>query len=112
MSPVLAGVVLLLAAILEAGGDALVRHGLAQGSLTTRLLWYAAAAVVLFSYGWVVNAPKWEFGRLLGIYIALFFVVAQLMAWLIFGEKLSASVGIGGALILLGAGVIFFGRLS
>ena len=31
--------------------------------------------LVLFSYGYLVNSPPWDFGRLLGVYIVCFFVV-------------------------------------
>lgn len=46
-----------------------------------------AGAVVLFAYGLSVNLPKWDFGQLMGFYIALFFVVAQVVAITVFHEK-------------------------
>ena len=78
-------------------------------SLLPRVLVFAVGAVVLFAYGWTVNAPQWDFGKLLGIYVALFFVTAQLISWLAFGEAPSRAVLTGGALILTGALVIAFG---
>ena len=95
-------VVLAFAALLEASGDALVRNGLRTGNASQRLLWFAAGALVLFSYGWVVNAPPWDFGRLLGLYIVFFFIAAQFISWLAFGQPPSRSVVIGGLLILGG----------
>ena len=98
---------LLLAAVLEAGGDALVRYGLrTSGSLKVRILSFALGALVLFAYSLSVNAPKWDFGRLLGVYIALFFVVAQVMAVLIFKETLKLPTLVGGALIVAGGLVL------
>src|SRR5215469_13036757 len=68
---------LFLAAALEAGGDALVRLGLHGGSPAARIGFLAAGAAVLFAYGLAVNLPAWNFGRLLGVYVTLFFLVAQ-----------------------------------
>jgi len=89
---------LLLAAALEVGGDALVRFGLRNGRWTG----LAAGALVLFGYGLSVNLPKWDFGRLMGVYIALFFLVSQGVAVGVFGERLRAPTLLGGLLILAG----------
>lgn len=96
---------LLLAALLEAGGDALVRHGL-KGPAANRWVWLLAGGVVLFAYGCAVNAPAWEFGRLLGIYVVFFFVAAQAIGWVVFHQKPEAGVWAGGALIVLGGIVL------
>lgn len=100
---------LFVAALLEAGGDALVRAGL-RTSGSSRVACFLAAACVLFSYGYAVNAPKWNFGRLLGVYVTLFFLVAQLIAWIVFHETPSRAVVAGGALILAGGAVITWWR--
>jgi small multidrug resistance family-3 protein len=92
---------LLLAALLEAGGDALVRSGL-RGLAGNRLVWLAAGGVVLFAYGCAVNTPAWDFGRLLGIYVVFFFVVAQAISWVAFRQKPDGGIWAGGALIVLG----------
>jgi small multidrug resistance family-3 protein len=99
---------LMLAASLEAGGDALVRKGLHGPALPTRLALLASGAVVLFTYGVVVNLPPWDFGRLLGVYVALFFLVAQIINWLVFGVVPAPRILIGGLLIIAGATVITF----
>jgi drug/metabolite transporter superfamily protein YnfA len=98
--------ILLVAAILEAGGDALMRVGLHKSLPQQRLLFFSLAAVVLFAYGWTVNAPPWDFGKLLGIYIVFFFIVAQLISWLVFKQTPSLTVAIGGVLICAGGIVI------
>jgi small multidrug resistance family-3 protein len=90
--------VLVLAAGLESGGDALVRWGLKSGRIAGFLL----GAGVLFLYGITVNLPKWDFGQLLGVYIALFFIVAQLLGVFVFGESIPPSRWIGGALVVAG----------
>ncbi len=92
MSSGIALLVLFLAAVLEAGGDALVRTGLEASTATRKLALFAAGAVVLFAYGYAVNAPRWDFGKLLGIYVVFFFVVAQAISWLGFGQKPSLPI--------------------
>ncbi len=75
--------ILLLAAILEVGGDALLRWGLRGGQTLGLVL----GGVVLVVYGLTVNVPKWDFGKLMGLYIAMFFVVSQVVAVYFFNEK-------------------------
>lgn len=101
--------VLALAALLEAGGDAVVRVGLRSPSPVMRALLFVAGAAVLFAYGWTVNAPPWEFGKLLGIYVVLFFITAQMISWLAFGEIPGRAVLLGGALIIAGGVTIALG---
>lgn len=98
--------VLFLAAALEAGGDALVRTGMHRNILWQRVALCAVAAMVLLAYGWTVNAPPWDFGKLIGVYVVFFFVIAQLISWLIFKHTPSVTVLIGGALIIAGGLVI------
>lgn len=101
-------VILLFAAILEAGGDALVRHGINNGTWPMRGLFFALGAVVLFAYGLMVNAPAWDFGRLLGIYVTLFFVVAQAINWIAFSQAPTLPILVGGLLIISGGLTITF----
>jgi len=93
---------LLFAAVLEAGGDALIRLGLHGGTPLVRTVWMLAGGLVLFAYGYAVNAPGWDFGRLLGIYVAFFFVVAQLVSWLVFHQRPGLPVVVGGGFIVTG----------
>ena len=97
---------ILLAALLEAGGDALIRLGLRSAAAPPRLMFFLAGAVVLFGCRWLVNAPSWDFGRLIGVYIVCFFVVAQVISWLVFHHKPSHAILIGGAFISLGGLII------
>ncbi len=99
MNTPLAFPILLLAAFLEAAGDALVRTGLHSESVASRLSLFVAGAGMLFAYGLTVNAPPWDFGKLLGVYVALFFVVAQVINLLVFGVRPSLPVLIGGVMI-------------
>lgn len=96
------------AAGLEAGGDALIRIGLFGASPLRRLACLMVGALVLFLYGCVVNLPRWDFGRLLGIYVAAFFVVAQAINWVGFGQRPTLPICIGGGLIIVGGLIISF----
>jgi hypothetical protein len=97
---------LLIAAVLEVGGDAIVRAGLKGHAGITRAGLLALGAIVLFGYGVFVNTAPADFGRLLGIYVVLFFVVAQLVNLVAFGVRPGMGIIAGGALIVAGGVVI------
>jgi small multidrug resistance family-3 protein len=101
---------LFVAALLEAGGDALVRMGLYSDLRVRRAEFLLLGGLVLFSYGLLVNLPRWDFGRLLGVYVTMFFLVAQLVNYFCFGQKPSISIIVGGALIIGGGLIIYFWR--
>jgi len=94
---------LILSALLEAGGDAGMRAG-----LRGKPIGFLLGALSLIAYGIFVNVPKWDFGRLLGVYIAIFFLVSQIIALAVFKERPGAPVLIGGALIVAGGAVLTF----
>jgi small multidrug resistance family-3 protein len=98
-------VYLALAALLEVSGDFLMRMGL--GGPRWALV---AGAAALATYGVLVNQPAWAFGRTLGLYIVVFFMASQLVAFLVAGERPSASLWLGGCLIVAGGVVIHLGR--
>jgi len=99
-------VFLLAAACLEAGGDALVRTGLRSSTHSRATMFIILGGLVLTLYGYAVNAPPWDFGRLLGVYVAFFFVVAQVISWVAFGQKPTPAILVGGALIVAGGCVV------
>jgi small multidrug resistance family-3 protein len=63
-------------------------------------------AVILFGYGYLVNAPDWDFGRLLGVYVVFFFVIAQLISWSVFAQRPTTPILLGGACIVAGGLII------
>lgn len=97
---------LLVCAMLEAGGDALVRLGLRGSAGPTRVLWLCLGGFVLFGYGCVVNAAPWAFGRLIGVYIVFFFLIAQAISWILFHQPPPRGVWLGGGFIVVGGLII------
>ena len=99
-------ILLAFAALLEAGGDALIYRGMHTG----RLWFFIAGGITLVLYGLTVNTPHWDFGRLMGVYIVLFFVISQMIALFIYHEKPHSHVLLGGVFIVLGGILITFWR--
>lgn len=100
--------VLLLAAFLEAYGDSCFQQGLYRTSGAARYASFALGALTLAGYGLVVNTPPWDFGKLLGLYVVLFFLVAQVLARVRFQQTPTTPILVGGALIVAGGAVITF----
>ena len=99
---------LIVATMLEALGDAIVRMGLNQHSLAPRALFFFAGAALLFGYGLSLNLAPLEFGRVVGLYIATLFVVWQIVNFAAFGSLPSVPILLGGALIIAGGGIVTF----
>jgi small multidrug resistance family-3 protein len=98
--------IFIVAALLEVGGDSAIRRGLQGGGL----LFILAGFVVLGSYGLVVNSVKWDFSKLLGVYVAFFALVSVLCGRFIFREMVPASTWLGISVIIIGGLIIQFGR--
>jgi small multidrug resistance family-3 protein len=103
--PYLIWLVFVAAAILEVSGDALIRKGL-RGSGWAMI---AAGCATLALYGVAVNLVKWDFSKLLGIYVAFFATASVLWGLLIFREAVPASTWLGLCFIVVGGLVIQFG---
>ncbi len=97
--------VLLLAAVLEVAGDAIIRKGL-RGSGAVLI---ALGFIVLGSYGVVVNLLHLDFSRLLGAYVGIFAVVSVAFGRIVFGDKVPPSTWLGLAIVLVGSLVIQYG---
>lgn len=97
---------LVVAAALEVGGDYLVRRGRLEPD--ARVGWTALGMTLLASYG-VAVTYWWDgtFGKLLGVYVAVFFVVSQVWGALVEREDvLTTPRLVGGALIVVGGALI------
>jgi len=103
--PVIAWLIFLAAAILEVGGDAVVRKGMRGGGVA----FMALGCLMLGAYGVVVNLVPWDFSRLLGVYVAVFAAVSVLVGRFLFHEAVPASTWVGVGIIILGGLVIQFG---
>jgi small multidrug resistance family-3 protein len=102
----LAWLVFVGAAVLEVGGDAVIRRGL----LGRRWELIAAGALMLAAYGLLVNTmTTWDFARLLGVYVAVFAIISVLVGWLVLDELVPTSTWIGVGLIAAGGAVVQFG---
>jgi small multidrug resistance family-3 protein len=100
--------VLTLAAFLEVHGDSFFQVGFYRASGFGRVLPFVCGTVVLALYGVVVNVPRWEFGKLLAVYVVMVFLMAQLQARVRFGQSPTPPIYAGGALIVAGGLVITF----
>lgn len=101
-SPLGTLVVLAFAAYLEVQGDACFQSGLYHSSGANQMGWFAAGAVILVCYSLFLNSSTIHFGKLLGIYVVLFFLVAQIVAKVQFQQSPSKPIYLGGAFVVAG----------
>ncbi|MGO9378561.1 MAG: hypothetical protein ACLPN1_10895 [Dissulfurispiraceae bacterium] len=100
-----AWLIFIAAAVLEVGGDAVVRKGLRGSGVMVILM----GAAMLGLYGVVVNTVKWDFSKLLGVYVAVFAIVSILFGRFVFDEHIPSSTWIGLSVIICGGMIIQFG---
>ena len=95
-----------LAAIMEVCGDAVIRKGMRGGAP-----WLTVAGfVVLGAYGITVNTVRWDFSKMLGVYICFFAAISILAGRFVFKETVPISTWLGLALIIAGGAIIQVGR--
>jgi drug/metabolite transporter superfamily protein YnfA len=97
--------VMLVAALLEVGGDAMIRAGL-RGSAW---LLVGLGAMVLGAYGIVVNLLPIDFSKVFAGYVAFFALVSVAFGRLVFHEAVPASTWAGVGLMLAGSAIIQLG---
>jgi hypothetical protein len=105
-------VFLLVAAFLEAGGDALLRKALFDQAGLARLALFVLGMVFLTSYGTFLNLAPLEFGQVVGLYIAVLFVMWQVINFLFFRTLPTVPILTGGALIVAGGLVVSFWKAA
>jgi small multidrug resistance family-3 protein len=103
---IVAWFIFVVAAMLEVGGDAIIRRGLRGHNIALVL----AGCATLFGYGLLVNSVKWDFSKLLGSYVGFFALMSVLFGWIVFREKIPSSTWLGLALIMAGCMIIQFGQ--
>ena len=101
-----AWLIFLGAAMLEVGGDAVVRQGLRRSNLAIILL----GCVTLGAYGVLVNTVRWDFSKLLGVYVAVFALVSIVSGRFVFKEDVPVTTWIGLVVIICGGMIIQFGK--
>ena len=106
MNNLFSWLIFVLAAFLEIGGDAVIRKGLR----TSGSLLILSGFIMLGCYGLVVNTLKWDFSKLLGVYVAFFATMTLLVSRLILRENVTTSTWIGMAVIVCGGLIIQFGQ--
>jgi drug/metabolite transporter superfamily protein YnfA len=99
--------IFLVAAVLEVAGDAAIRRGLRGGGIAL----VGCGVLVLGCYGIMVNLVRWDFSKLLGVYVGVFVFISILFGKFVFHETIPNSTWIGLAFIILGGLIIQFGNL-
>ena len=101
---------LLVATTLEAFGDAIVRMGLAQHSTVPRVLLFLCGGTLLFGYGLSLNLAPLEFGRVVGLYVAILFVAFQTVNFIVFRSVPTLPIMFGGVLNVAGGIIVTLWR--
>lgn len=92
----------LAATIFEAAGDALLRIAIHSHAWPIRIGYFITGAVLLTMYGTSLNVAPVEFGKVVGLYVALLYIVFQVTNYLAFKAKPTLPVFVGGVLIVAG----------
>lgn len=103
-------ILLVIATTLEVSGDALVRLAILPPALGVRWATLFAGALLLLGYGTFLNLAPVEFGRVVGLYIAVLFIVWQVINAIVFRSFPGLPVLLGGLLIVAGGAIVTFWR--
>jgi len=102
---VFAWLIFVAAACLELTGDAVVRRGLRGGGLP----WMLGGCAMLAGYGLLINVVRWDFSKLIGVYVAFFALASVLCGRFMLRENVPLSTWLGLAVIFAGGLIIQFG---
>jgi small multidrug resistance family-3 protein len=97
---------IIIATSLEAIGNSVVRLGINQNQWMVRSLLFVAGAILLFGYGLSVNLAPVDFSRVVGLYIAMLFIMWQVVSFVVFQVTPVAPVLVGGLLIVVGGTIV------
>lgn len=101
-------VLLVIATLLEVSGDAIVRMAIYNHIGWVRIGLFLTGAALLLGYGSFLNLAPLEFGQVVGLYIAILFVVWQMINFIAFRALPTAPILVGGSLVIAGGAVITF----
>ena len=101
---------LLVATIVEVSGDAVVRIALHDhpGVTALRIALFALGAALVFGYSTFLNLAPLDFREVVGLYIAILFLVWQVINFAFFRTVPNSHILIGGALIVSGGLLVSF----
>jgi hypothetical protein len=99
---------LLIATTLEVSGDAVVRLSIYNHAGVIRVALMLVGAIFLLGYGASLNLAPVEFRHVVGLYIAMLFVVWQFINFIFFRTLPNPPIFIGGALIVIGGLLVTF----
>jgi hypothetical protein len=101
---------LLIATTLEVSGDAIVRLAIYNHVGLIRVGLMLIGTVLLFGYGFSLNLAPLEFRQVVGLYIAILFVMWQVINFVAFKTLPTLPIMTGGALIIIGGLLVTFWR--
>ena len=104
---------LVAATTLEVSGDAIIRIGIYNNNAAVaRPVLMVAGAALLFGYGCCLNLTPVEFRQVVGLYIAILFVVWQVINFAFFRTMPTPPILVGGALIVAGGLIVTFWKAA
>ena len=106
MNNYISWIIFIIAALLEVSGDAIIRKGLRSSGIILIILGF----IILGFYGIIVNTVKWDFSKLLGVYVAVFATISILFGRFVFKENVPISTWVGLLIVILGGLIIQFGQ--
>jgi hypothetical protein len=81
------------------------RKDFLEDRIPVRVLLMLAGAVTLYCYGLILNLAPLDWGRLMGAYVATFFVVGQVINLVVFRTAPTLPIVVGGLFILMGGAI-------
>ncbi|HEY0803275.1 MAG TPA: hypothetical protein VGD54_20740 [Steroidobacteraceae bacterium] len=105
-------VLLVIATTLEVSGDAIVRIAIFNHAGAIRIALFLAGAALLLGYGTFLNLAPFEFGQVVGLYLATLFVVWQVINFIAFRVLPTVPILVGGTLIIVGGAITAYWKPS
>lgn len=99
---------LLIATTLEVSGDAVVRLAIYNHAGLMRVALMIGGAALLFGYGFSLNLAPVEFRQVVGLYVAMLFIIWQIINFLVFRTSPNVPILVGGSLIVVGGLIVTF----
>ena len=101
---------LVIATTVEVCGDAVVRIALYghPGLTPARIGLFLLGALLLFGYGTFLNLAPLEFRQVVGLYVAILFVMWQVINFAFFHTLPTTPIVLGGILIVAGGMIVSF----